>query len=111
MAEDPSTHLLLEAAHQQSLSEASWLDSIIAAELTNAQHNAQEWRTTSCLLQDIGNFLARTTTILSKVADHVVNGEEIHRYAAGRVREMDDETDMSELDPLDYLQSKHTSLK
>jgi hypothetical protein len=107
---DPSLDVLLTAARHHE-PEESWLDEILQQELALLSASMPEWHSSSCLLHDLGNCMTRTTVLLSRLADKVVNGQELLLYARGRVREMEDETGFSELDPLVYMAEKHSSLK
>jgi hypothetical protein len=110
MPGDPSLKILLEATRKHE-HEDSWLDEIVEKELEAISDTMPEWHTTSCLLHDLGNFLARTTTVLSRLSDRVVNGQELVLYAEGRIQEMEADTGFSELDSLDYMNEKLASLK
>ena len=110
MPSDPSLKILLDATRQHE-NEDSWLDQIVEKELVAITATLPEWHTTSCLLHDLGNFLARTTTLLSRLSERVVNGQELVLYAESRIQEMEADTGFSELDSLNYMNEKLASLK
>jgi len=120
MASDPSLDLLLKAARHDETNGSEWqrdsihknfLPELIQHELLEIHSSMPDWDITSCLLHDLGNFLARTSTILSKLALNIVDGEEVRRYAENRIKEMEDDDDLSEFGRLFYMQEKHTQLK
>lgn len=70
-----------------------------------------DWPKSHCLLADIGEYLARSAMILSQLAAELADGQHITSYAKETVRKMKEKTDFSDLDDLDYFDSKHTSLR
>lgn len=70
-----------------------------------------DWPDSSCLLADIGEYLVRCFAALAYISERLVNEQHINDYAAQSVAEMKDETDFSDLRPLDYFDQKHLSLK
>jgi hypothetical protein len=98
--------LLLEAAkHDEQLEEH-----VIMKELRRLAV-ANKWEWSPCIMQDVGNYLTKTMGLLSTLAQSIINGEDIETYARERVQEAQDYNDLSELDPVDYLNEKHAALK
>ncbi|KAF2663147.1 hypothetical protein BT63DRAFT_461525 [Microthyrium microscopicum] len=110
MSKDPSLDLLLRAARSHDEPTDLCLHDILEQELVSIATSLPEWQNTQCLLQDLGNFLTRTSTLLSTLAERVVHGQDIHRYAESKIKEMNEENDFSDLGDLEYMQEKHLSL-
>ncbi|KLJ13167.1 hypothetical protein EMPG_11889 [Blastomyces silverae] len=72
---------------------------------------AADWPDSRCLLADIGEYLVRSAVILSHLAKDLADGHHIKTYATQTINDMKEATDFSDLDPLDYFDSKHSSLK
>ncbi|KAG5296979.1 hypothetical protein I7I48_05958 [Histoplasma ohiense] len=72
---------------------------------------AADWPDSPCLLADIGEYLVRSAVILSHLAKDLADGQHIKVYATQTINDMKNDTDFSDLDPLDYFDSKHSSLK
>ncbi|OAT08716.1 hypothetical protein BDBG_04955 [Blastomyces gilchristii SLH14081] len=72
---------------------------------------AADWPDSRCLLADIGEYLVRSAVILSHLAKDLADGHHIKTYAIQTINDMKETTDFSDLDPLDYFDSKHSSLK
>ena len=116
MSSDLSLKLILNASqpppeYKNNDGHPQWVAEIISKEINALSANIPEWQQTPCLLQDLGDFLTRTTTLLSQLAEKVVNGDEVMEYANNRIREMEEEQDLSELRQLDYMNDKHHTLK
>jgi len=111
MSRDASLDLLLRAARSHDEPSDHWLHDIVDKELASIATTLPEWHNTQCLLQDLGNFLTRTTTLLSRLAERVVSGQELHQYVENRIKEIDHENDFSDLGGLSYMNEKHASLK
>ena len=88
-----------------------WLDSIIRRELTELKTSMPLWSDTGCTLAELGEFLLRATTLLSRLANCVVYGELINTYTEGKIQENEAKNDFSDLAFIDYLEDKHKSLK
>jgi hypothetical protein len=88
-----------------------WLDSIVRRELAELAVSIPQWGDTGCTLANIGEFLVRSTTLLSQLANCIVYGEHINIYTSRKIQENEDANDFSELTFLDYLEDKHQSLK
>ena len=98
--------LLLEAVKDDEQLE----EHVIMKELRRlAATNKWEW--SPCIMQDVGNYLTKTMAMLNTLAQSIINGEDIESYARDRVQEAQDYNDLSELDPVDYLNEKHAALK
>jgi hypothetical protein len=65
----------------------------------------------SCLLADIGDYLVRSSTVLSRLADSVASGPHIESYVNATMDVMERETGFSDLQLLEYMNSKHSSLQ
>ncbi|EER45129.1 predicted protein [Histoplasma capsulatum H143] len=72
---------------------------------------AADWPDSPCLLADIGEYLVRSAVILSHLAKDLADGQHIKVYATQTINDMKKDTDFSDLDPLDYFDAKHSSLK
>ncbi|OJD28436.1 hypothetical protein ACJ73_00151 [Blastomyces percursus] len=72
---------------------------------------AADWPDSCCLLADIGEYLVRSAVILSRLAKDLADGHHIKTYATQTINDMKETSDFSDLDPLDYFDSKHSSLK
>jgi hypothetical protein len=70
-----------------------------------------EWRPSACTMQDIGDYLTKTTAMLSELAKKVVNSDDVDNYGRERVQEAMEFNELSELDIVSYLTEKHKSLK
>lgn len=92
-------------------SQDPWLDSVVRRELAELAVSVPQWGDTGCSLANIGEFLVRSTTVLSHLANCVVYGEHIDTYTSRKIQEIEEETDFSELTFLEYLDDKHQSLK
>lgn len=110
MSGDPSFQTLLSAAREHD-HEDLWLDEIIQKELEAILASMPDRHATSCMLHDLGNYLLRTTTLLARLSDKIVNGDEVHKYCDERILEMEVENDFSDLGSLGYMAEKHTTLK
>lgn len=64
-----------------------------------------------CLLEDIGVLLVKTSSMLSEVAVALAEGRHIKDYSSLRIEQIEQENDFSELGLLDYLETKHSSLR
>ena len=84
---------------------------IIQEKLSTVRIPVSEWRDSGCLLADMGDYLLRATHHLSQLADALVNGHHVDIYIKQRVEDTEQENDFSDLDILQYLDSKHNSLK
>jgi hypothetical protein len=87
------------------------LDEILRQQVAEATASEPGLAPSGCLLTDMGNFLLRATNILSGLANGIVYGQHIHTYTKEKVREMKEDHDFSELNPLEYMEEKHASLK
>ena len=88
-----------------------WLDGIIKEKLAEIIRLVPQLPDQSCLLADMGEYLVRSTWMLSRLADSVVYGQHVDIYTRSKITEMEREHDFSELGTLDYLDEKHSSLK
>ncbi|KAE9378262.1 hypothetical protein N431DRAFT_435425 [Stipitochalara longipes BDJ] len=87
------------------------LNAIIRPALAELALSIPLWDDVGCTLAEIGDFLVRATSILSKLAEHVVYGEHIRIYTEMKIQESENDNDFSELNFLDYLEDKHKALK
>jgi hypothetical protein len=106
MSTDPFVKLLQEGISLGQHTE----EHIIMKEL-NRLANESQWETSPCVMQDVGNYLTQTTSLLSSLASSLINGEDIESYGKRRVREAQEYNDLSELDPVNYLNEKHAALR
>lgn len=88
-----------------------WLDEILQQQVAEAAASEPALNPSGCLFTDMGEFLVRATNILSRVANGVVQGQHVKIYAEKKVREMREDHDFSDLNSLEYMDKKHTSLK
>lgn len=112
MSTDQLTELFGSAARLQD-SQDAWLREIIRIQVEEATRttSAPEWPVSECLLVGLGEFLVQASTVLSRLADGVVYGQHIDIYTDRRIQEMEEDHDFSELNFLDYMNEKHSSLK
>ncbi|KAK5453477.1 hypothetical protein LTS15_006662 [Exophiala xenobiotica] len=115
---DALAELFDAAAHLQESDDARWLQDLVRKEVKAASaaeqqrhRNDHSSTPTDCRLGDIGKFLVRATTLLSKVADGVTEGRHISAYTKSRLEELKFQNDLSELNPLYDLEEKHQSLR
>jgi hypothetical protein len=87
------------------------LDGIIKKKLAEIIRLIPPWPDRGCLLADMGEYLVRSAWMLSRLAYSVVYGQYVDVYTRSKIAEMEREHDFSELDALDYLDEKHSSLK
>jgi hypothetical protein len=113
MSEDPSLDVILRMAEQNGSGEPDddVLNRLVKTQLTSLTSSLGPWTSSQCMLQDLGNFLHRTTKVVSSLANDIVNGDQIIQYAKGRIEDMEKDTDFSELNHLEYLTDKHSLLK
>jgi hypothetical protein len=106
----PLDHIFLESpTHNDVLSELikSKLGDILALVPPPAKTN----NSSSCLLEDIGDYLTRSLAILAHLAEDLTNGPHIEGYAHESIDRLLTESDFSELGTLEYMSSKHASLR
>ena len=89
----------------------TWLDEIVRQQVADAAASEPALNPSGCLFTDMGEFLVRATNVLSRVAHGVVHGQHIDIYTEKKVREMREDDDLSDLNSLEYMNEKHTSLK
>ena len=87
------------------------MDDIVYRQLGEAIMSVLECRSSGCLLTDIGNFLIQSSTLVSRLADGMVNGQHVAVNTTQAIEEMEKDNDFSELDLLDYMNKKHLLLK
>jgi hypothetical protein len=117
MDADISLPILMKIARMDA---ASWrseetnenlLPEIVRHELLLLADSIPEYSGSNCLLHDIGNILERTMAMLAALARNVVEGPQIRHYVDERIKEMEKVDDLSELNPLFYMDEKHRQLK
>lgn len=59
----------------------------------------------------MGDFLVQASAALARLAESVLHGPHIDIYMKKKMKEMGQEHDFSELNTLDYIHDKHSSLK
>jgi hypothetical protein len=65
-----------------------------------------------CLIQELGNFLTRTTNLLAMLAHDLAHCREIVEYGDVRIHEMDEENALAEMgDNMALLNDKHKILR
>jgi hypothetical protein len=106
MSPDPALGLLLEAAKRGQPRE----EDVIMEELSHLPVT-NNLETSPCMMQDVGNYLTKTTTLLSELAQRLVHGEAVQSYAIRRIQEAEEIHDLSELDSIQYLHEKHAALR
>ncbi len=87
------------------------LPDIVRRELLLLADSIPQYNGSNCLLHDIGNILERTMAMLAALARNVVEGPQIRQYVDERIKEMEKVDDLSELNPLFYMDEKHRQLK
>jgi hypothetical protein len=87
------------------------LPDIVRRELLLLADSIPQYNGSNCLLHDIGNILERTMAMLAALARNVVEGPAIRNYVDQRIKEMEVVDDLSELNPLFYMDEKHRQLK
>lgn len=102
---------LVQVAQRQVGNDAGWPDAIIRKELVEINMLLHEFRSTGCLLTDLGEYLCRATETTAQLAQRVANGNHIHTFAQLSVNQIEKQTDLSELDSLDAIAAKHLTLK
>lgn len=99
------------AAWRSDESHENRLPDIVHRELLLLADSIPQYNDSNCLLHDIGNILERTMAMLAALARNVVDGPAIRRYVDERIKEMEVVDDLSELNPLFYMDEKHRQLK
>ena len=92
-------------------SPANLLPNLVRHELLLLADSIPQYDNSVCLLHDVGNILERTMTMLSALAKNVVEGPAIRHYVDERITQMERIDEMSELNPLFYMDEKHRQLK
>jgi len=87
------------------------LPEIVQRELLLLADSIPQYSGSNCLLHDVGNILERTMAMLAALARNVVEGPQIRHYVDERIKEMEKVDDLSELNPLFYMDEKHRQLK
>ena len=64
-----------------------------------------------CLIADVGGFIIHALEILGHFATEVVYGEDIILYTRGRLEQLEEQTDLSDLAVADCLDDKLSALK
>jgi len=90
---------------------SEWVKNIVEEKLATIRIPLPEWQDSGCLLADMGQFLLRSTHHLSQLANSVANGHHVDIYIKQKVEDIEQESDFSDLETLDYLDQKHNSLK
>jgi hypothetical protein len=103
MSAEILTQLFLETQNPR-------LDEILREQFAKVTASEPGLTPSGCLLTDMGNFLLRATNILSGLANGIVTGQHIHTYTDEKVQEMAEDHGFSKLDPIEYMNDKHTYL-
>src|ERR1700709_1588963 len=117
MDADLSLPILMRIAHMDAslwrpdTSKENLLPDIVQRELLLLTDSIPRYSGSNCALHDIGNILDRTMTMLAALARNVVDGPTIQHYVNERIKEMEQVDDLSELNPLWYMNEKHNQLK
>lgn len=106
MASDPVAYLMQAA---QNGNEETLFSQHISHAIQDAVLASPRFASEQSLVE-IANFLARATSILSRVAFRLVDGQHIDLYIDQIIESLEEE-DMSELGPLRVLSESHKSLK
>jgi hypothetical protein len=85
------------------------LDEILRQQVAKFTASEPGLAPSGCLLTDVGNFLLRTTNMLSRLANDIVHGQHIDTYTEERAWEMEKYHDF--VNSLGDMDKKHTSLK
>ena len=90
-----------------------WLRELVEKEIEarNDYHGFDDLQTSGCLLEDMGELFVKTSSLLSDVATSLAEGQHIKDYSNLRIDQIEQENDFSELGLLDYLETKHSSLR
>jgi hypothetical protein len=117
MDSDLSLPILIKIARMDA---ATWradephenlLPDIVRGELLLLADSIPQYGGSTCLLHDIGNILERTMAMLAALARNVVESPAIRHYVDERIKEMEKVDDLSELNPLFYMDEKHRQLR
>ena len=117
MDSDLSLPILMKIARMDATSwrsddsQENLLPDIVRRELLLLADSIPQYNGSNCLLHDIGNILERTMAMLAALARNVVEGPAIRHYVDQRIKEMEVVDDLSELNPLFYMDEKHRQLK
>ena len=63
------------------------------------------------LLSDIGEYLLRSLAILSDISGKLADGAHVEEYVKQGIQDMNEESDLGDTELLDYMDSKHKSLR
>lgn len=91
--------------------EDQWLTRIVQNQLEDLYMLSDEWCSSMCLLADIAELLRRATKLLTQLAKRLATGPHVETYAKLRFKEMNKETDFSDLRDLDYLTAQQDRLR
>ncbi len=96
----------------QGANRTSWLRALFQAELPGITAGLVDSNLDDvCLMADLGDFILHALEILGRFATDAIYGEDIIRYTRGRLQELDEQSDLSDLAVVDYLDDKHAALK
>jgi hypothetical protein len=87
------------------------LETILRAELTRSISSVSGWEDTACTLAQIGEFVVRATIMLSQLTNRLVDGDHVHKYTQDRMRDMNNEHELSDMTFMYYMSDKLASLK
>ncbi|KAL8791322.1 MAG: hypothetical protein Q9195_005941 [Heterodermia aff. obscurata] len=91
----------------------TWLRELVEKEIEarNDYLGFDDLQNSGCLLEDIGTLLIKTSSLLSDLAVSLAEGQHIKDYSNLRIEQIEQQNDFSELGLLDYLETKHISLR
>ena len=94
----------------------TWINYLLSSELPDAISEAQRANRprqalNECLLVDTGEMVMHLLHILSQLAHNMIYGRRMVDYSELKVKELREREDLSDLTEIDYIHTKHNSLK